>query len=82
MAGLMNWALQVLIAMDQLCTALLGGFADETMSSYAYRMERQGKPWGFMRAVIDRVFWWQPGHCRAAYLSEVSRRQEPPELRS
>lgn len=82
MAGLSNWALQVLIAVDQLCTALLGGFADETMSSYAWRMEQQGKPWGVMRRVIDAIFWWQPNHCREAYRSEVLRRQDPPELRS
>lgn len=82
MAALKHWCLQVLIAIDQVFTALVGGFADETLSSYAWRMERQRKPWGFMRRVIDWLFAWSgPGHCEDAYIDEVNRRQMPPELR-
>ena len=78
----MQYLLNVLVAIDQLGTALIGGFPDETMSSYAYRMNIQGKPWGFMRGVIDRLFWFQTDHCKKAYDSERRRAQEPPELRA
>lgn len=79
MAGLKNWAMQVLIALDQLITALVGGFADETLSSYSYRMEQQGKPWGVARRFIDFLFF--EGHCEQAYLAEIERHQLPPEFR-
>lgn len=71
----------VLIALDQLGTALLGGYPDETLSSYAWRLERQGKPFGFMRKVIDALFFWQDNHCYRSMLAERQRLQVPPELR-
>ena len=80
-----RYILNILIALDQLGTTLVGGFADETLSSYAYRMERQGKPWGlFWRPVIDWMFSWQrwpTGHCHVSYEQERLRDQFPPELR-
>lgn len=82
MAGLTRYLLHLLIALDQLGTTALGGWPDETMSSYAYRLHLQGKPAGFMRRVIDRLFFWQPDHCRWAYESERQRAQQPPELRA
>jgi hypothetical protein len=80
-----QYFLQLLIAFDQLVTALLGGWADETLSSYAWRMELQRKPWGRVwRPAIDaiarRVFG-QVDHCRKAYDSERIRSQAPPETR-
>lgn len=80
----MHYLLQILIALDQLLTALLGGWADETLSSYAWRLEQQGKFWGRVwRPAIDllwRVFG-VPEHCRSSYLAERTRAQLPPELR-
>ena len=76
-----TYIINVLIALDQLVNALVGGWPDETLSSYSYRIHRDGKPWGFLMKVIDRLFWWQPNHCYTAYLLEQSRRQFPPELR-
>jgi hypothetical protein len=75
---------QVLIALDQLGTALLGGYADETLSSYAWRLERDGKPFGKVtRPVIDFLFSWQSrSHCRIAYELERVRAQCPPEMRT
>jgi len=73
---------QFLIAIDQLLNTLIGGFADETLSSHAWRMEQQGKPWGCLRGVIDGLFFWQVSHCRMSYMSEQLRNQCPPELRS
>lgn len=71
---------QVLIAIDQVGNALTGGWADETLSSRAYRL-RYRQPYRFWRAFIDAIFFWQEDHCRKAYLQERHRRQFPPELR-
>lgn len=70
--------LQVLIAIDQLVNALLGGLADETLSARAHRMRAKGhKWWGWTAGFIDRLFFWQQDHCLDAYLAEVRRRQLP-----
>lgn len=71
-----HWLYQTLIALDQLVNALVfGGWADETLSSRAYReFPRLAK-------VIDTVLWFDPAHCRVSYESERDRAQEPPELR-
>lgn len=80
MARLKFWVHQVLVALDQLFTALIGGWADETLSSYAWRMEREDKPWGRVwRPCIDWVFG--EGHCYDAYIAERERLQTPPILR-
>jgi hypothetical protein len=80
-----TYILHLLIAIDQLVTALVGGFPDETLSSYAYRMDQQHKPWGrFWRPIIDWLFAWQKlpgGHCMNARNSERARLELPPELR-
>ena len=72
----MNYLLRTALAIDQLLNVLLcNGEPDETMSSAAYRMERDGRFWGFMRPVIDALFWFQKDHCRKAYESELLRLQ-------
>ena len=80
-----RYLINVLIGIDQLVTALVGGWPDESLSSYAYRMHLQRKPWGrIWRPVIDWLFSWQRipgGHCLAAYHEETLRIQFPPELR-
>lgn len=77
----MRYFLQVLIALDQLVNALLGGWADETLSSHAHRGHRNGKWYGFMRHIINLMFFWQVDHCKDAFHSERIGRQLPPELR-
>ena len=76
--------LQILIAFDQFLNALLfGGWADETMSSAAWRMEYEGYFWGkVMRPVIDTIMFFDPHHCEASYQSERLRLQLPPEERT
>ena len=78
-----HWLYQLFIAVDQLLNALIGGWADETLSSQAYRADRDGKPWGrIWRPVIDLLFRWQaPDHCHQAYLKERQRIHVPPEMR-
>ena len=70
---------QVLVALDQLVNALIGGFADETLSSRAHRRRLRGK--GGVAWVIDHIFFWQNEHCKTAYESELERAQLPPEFR-
>lgn len=68
--------LQVLIALDQLANALLQGMADETLSARAWR--NRHKPLGKVAYhVINGLFFWQPDHCRDAWLSEMRRSQLP-----
>lgn len=71
--------LQILVALDQLVNALIGGFADETLSSRAHRRRLRGK--GGVAWVIDHIFFWQDEHCKTAYESELERAQLPPEFR-
>ena len=80
----MNYPLRLLLAIDQLLNVLLcNGEPDETMSSAVYRMERDGRFWGFMRPVIDTLARpWQKDHCRMAYESEILRLQYTAEFRA
>lgn len=78
----MAYLLKVIIAIDQLLNvALCDGEPDETMSSNVWRMEQAGKPWGFMRRVIDTLFFWDTDHCLSSYNAERERRQLPSEFR-
>lgn len=72
--------LQILIALDQLINTLIGGFADETLSSRAYRHKKDGsRAWPAW--IIDHLFFWQEEHCKASYESELERAQLPVEFR-
>lgn len=86
MADKRKWWLQVLIALDQLFNALLGGYADETLSSRSYRGAKLANnpklKWQISRSVIDSIFFWEENHCQKAYESEVNRRQYPSEFQS
>ncbi len=70
---------QILVALDQLINTLIGGYADETLSSRAHRRRLRGK--GGVAWVIDHIFFWQDEHCKTAYESELERAQLPPEFR-
>ena len=68
---------QILIAIDQLANAVTGGWADETLSSRAWREDRRR-----LVVVIDFLFFWEDSHCEASYISERQRLQLPPEFRT
>lgn len=80
-----QYLINVLIGIDQLGTTLLGGYPDETISSYMFRLDCKDKIIGkILRPTIDWLFGWQAlpgGHCYCSYLDEMERRQQPPELR-
>lgn len=71
---------QVLVAIDQLANTLIGGYADETLSSRAYRHYKDGSR-KLPYKIINVIFWWQDDHCKEAYESEMNRTQLPPEFR-
>ncbi len=75
------WIINVLVAFDQFINALFGGWADETISSRAYRMKDTTRAWRIWHAVINAVLFIQPDHCRIAYDYERNRWQMPPDLR-
>jgi hypothetical protein len=69
---------QILIALDQLLNALLGGYSDETLSARAWRTEQDGKLFGkVFRPLIDMLLFFDPQHCYTSYLSEKERKQLP-----
>ena len=68
---------QILIAIDQLANAVIGGWADETLSSRAWREDRRR-----LVVFIDFLFFWEENHCEASYISERQRLQLPPEFRA
>lgn len=71
---------QVLVAIDQVFNTLFCGYADETLSSRAYRAYRDGtNKWAYK--VINAIFFAQDDHCKEAYESELNRAQLPPEFR-
>ncbi|MCL1962468.1 MAG: pseudouridine synthase [Desulfovibrionaceae bacterium] len=77
-----SWLLNIAIAIDQLLNTLLAGQPDETLSSRAHRMRVKGQRWwGWTANAVDLLFFWQSGHCEAAYQSELDRTQLPPEMR-
>lgn len=77
----MHYMRFVLIAVDQLFNALLGGYADETFSSRIYRgavlAQKPKLRWRIARHIVNRLFFWQVDHCRGAYQMELSRSHLP-----
>lgn len=65
----------LLIAIDQLLNVLIcNGSPYETMSSVSYRMEQEGRFWGFLRPIIDTIFSpWEHEHCKKSYESFYAR---------
>lgn len=74
MVPYMSYIKNILIGVDQLCNAIIGGKPDETMSSRCYRNAQ--KYW-YARGgqiVLDFIFRpWGKNHCYESYMSEVNR---------
>lgn len=70
----------LLIALDQLVNALLGGWPDESLSSHCWRIEQeQGISWP--RKLVDALLFFDKDHCQESYENELERRQLPPSMR-
>lgn len=73
-----QYFLQLLLALDQLGNVILGGMADETLSSRAYRAWLKQRMFGlWFKPLIDILFFWQEDHCYHSYLSEKKRSHLP-----
>jgi hypothetical protein len=55
-------------------------YADETISSRAYRLRRDDLD-KTPEKVINTLFFWEKDHCYESYISEMDRLQLPPEFR-
>lgn len=75
----MSYVGQILVGVDQLANAVLGGYADETISARAWRLQDENDFWGWFRKLIDGIFFWSPDHCHGAFRAEQLRRQSPTE---
>lgn len=76
--------LNLAISLDQFlfCILTLGySSPDETFSAACWRWEVEGKPLGFMRKVVDTLFWFDKEHCKSSYLSEFYKKQLPSSYR-
>ncbi|XWY20033.1 DNA helicase UvrD [Bisgaard Taxon 45] len=76
-----NYFFHLAVAFDQLFNTLLGGAADETLSSRTYRgavlSADPKRRWRVLHKIINGLFFWDKDHCKGAYDSEVLRRQFP-----
>ena len=82
MSRIKSYCYHVAIAFDQFINAILGGAADETLSSRTYRgavlSEKPKRKWQVMHRTIETLFFWEKGkHCQTAYESELNRKQYP-----
>ncbi|OOR97149.1 hypothetical protein B0186_10515, partial [Canicola haemoglobinophilus] len=83
MEKLKNYFYHVFVGLDQFLNAVAGGAADETFSSRCYRgavlAKQPKKRWRFWFTFVNGLFF-DRNHCEMAYLSEIQRRQYPPEF--
>jgi hypothetical protein len=70
-----------LIALDNLAAALIWGWPGLTVSAQMYRWELKGKS-AWPRKLVDRIFWFDPEHCRMSYKNEVSGMRLPRDMRA
>lgn len=76
-----NYFKSIFIAIDQLINAIFRGWPDETLSSRAYRLEKNNIT-SIPRKIIDILFFFDKNHCEESYISERIDRYLPPELRN
>jgi hypothetical protein len=77
----MRYFKNVSIAIDQLFHALIGGYADETLSAAAYRKRNKSKVWSRLYSILNLIFFWEENHCYLSYLSELKRKHLPEDYR-
>jgi len=71
-----NYFLNILIAFDRMINAFLNGDPDETLSSVAYRKNRDGTAWKFTMPFINTLFG-NSNHCKNAYEFDRDRKLKP-----
>ena len=53
--------------------SVYGGSMHQTLSARAHIEARTDDKWAGRERRINRIFFWQSGHCARAWLSEVTR---------
>lgn len=74
----------VLIAIDQLLNAVTGGYADETLSSRIWRHANAvpaKRRWVVACKLVDKIFFWQKGHCQKSFEMEKKHNHFPEDLK-
>ena len=67
----MRALLDSLLWLDRAVNVLLGGRFSETLSARAHRSDVKDHPyWGWTASFINRLFFWQPDHCRLQWERE------------
>jgi len=67
-----TWLVRILVGLDRMVNAIIGGNPAETLSSVAYRKHRDGGRFGFMMHVVNTLFMSKT-HCEDAYKSDRSQ---------
>jgi hypothetical protein len=75
------YVFNLLLGFNQLINTICLGYPDETISARAYRLHKKTRIWYLTYRLIDMLFFFQPNHCYKAYLSEIDRKQSPPQER-
>lgn len=79
-----HWCKNVLIALDQLGNAVIGGYVDETISARSYRNSFMSTRWYIAKNVIDTIFFLVAGqfdHCKESFIWEKERMDLPVQYR-
>lgn len=76
--GWRTYTINLLIAFDQLGNAIIGGMADETISSRCGRGASRYWYWKVLGRILNAI---QPNHIEMAVESEKNRLHEPEALR-
>ena len=73
-----RWVWNVLVGIDQLGNALIGGYSDETISARAGRYTGKLWYWTWLAKVLN---WIDPGHTNHAMDAEQKQTQQAPTYR-
>jgi hypothetical protein len=68
-----NWIWNVLLGLDVLGSAILGGMPGETLSGRAGTAQREGKLRGKILAPIIDFIMFDPQHCQKAIAGDILR---------
>lgn len=71
-----QYLINILIAFDRMINAIINGDPDETLSSVAFRKNRDGTGWKFTMPFINWLFT-NEDHCKHAYDYDRNRTLKP-----
>lgn len=69
--------LQIGLSISQGLNTILGGKADETLSSRCWRLHAV-EPFGRLMKAINFVVFWQDNHCQKAHAAYLVRKSTKP----